>query len=39
MEKTLPPIEHGEYMLMLRQKGDYKRLSRRMLRQYELGAK
>lgn len=38
-EKTMPPNEHVEFMLMLRQRGDHKRLPRKILRQYEIGVK
>jgi hypothetical protein len=39
LEKTLPRDEHGEFMLVLRQKGDHKRLSIPDLRRYEIGVK
>lgn len=38
-ERFMPEAERDQFMLMLRQKGDHKRLPTKLLRQYEIGVK
>lgn len=39
LKDLLPPDEFDEFILQIRQKGDYKRLPTKMLRLYEIGVK